>query len=64
MGVGRNWLQWGFSVRRVRFVFLAGCASVYVFFGEFFHLSAFVCLAEEVDRVRNAGMTGERVVVI
>ena len=46
------------------FVFLTDCATAYIVFGEFFHFFAFVSLAEEVGRIRDAWMARERVVVI
>ena len=49
---------------RAWFVFLTDCATVYVVFGEFFHSFAFVCLAKEVGRVRDARMACEWVIVI
>jgi hypothetical protein len=49
---------------RARFVFLASCASMDIIRGEFFHPLAFVCLSEEVCRVRDARVTCEQVIVI
>ena len=64
MGVGRDWLQRGFSMGRAWFVFLADCATAYVVLGEFLHSFAFVGLAKEVGRVRDTWMARERMIVI
>ena len=64
MGVWRDRLQWGFSVGRAGFVFLADCAPAHVIFGEFFHSFAFIGLAKEVCHVQDSGMTCKQVIVV
>ena len=64
MGVGCNRLQRGFSMGCVGFILLANCAPTHVVFGEFFHSSAFVSLAEEVGRVRYSGVACKWVIVV
>ena len=64
MGVWDDRLQGGFLVCRAWLVFLTGCTSVYVFFHEFFHSSAFVCLTEEVGHVGDAGVSCVWVIVV
>ena len=64
MGVGHNRLQWGFVVCCTRFIFLTNHTAVYVVFSEFFHSFAFVGLAQEVGRVRYAGVACKWVIVV
>ena len=64
MGIRRDRLQRGFSVCRVGFIFLTDCAPTHIVFGEFFHSSAFVGLAEEMGCVQNSGVACKWVVVV
>jgi hypothetical protein len=48
----------------VGFVFLADCTPTHIVFGEFFHSSAFISLAEEVGRVQNSRVACEWVIMV
>jgi hypothetical protein len=49
---------------RARLVFLAGRASTDIVCSKVFHPLAFVRLSEEVRRVRDSGVTRERVIMV
>ena len=64
MGVGRDWLEWGFSMSGVWFILLADGTSSYVVFCEILHIFSLIGLAKEVYGIRYAWVTCERVVMI
>ena len=64
MGVGRDWLERGFSMCGVRFVLLANHTSSYIIFCEILHIFSLVGLAEEVYGICYSWVTRERVVVV
>ena len=64
MGVGHDWLQWGFTVCCAWLVFLAGRVSANIFFCKFFHSSAFICLAKEVCCVGDSGVSHKWVIMV
>ena len=64
MGVGRDWLKWGFSMSGAWFILLTGSASLHIIFGEVFHVLPLVSLSEEVYSVCNAWVSGEGMVVV
>ena len=64
MGVSCDRLKWGFSMSGAWFVLLTGSASLYITFGEIFHVLPLISLSEEVYSVCNAWVSGKGMVVV